>query len=154
MKKQKTERITKETEALLSCVIAVLDYHKINFEFKEEDLSHAKSIWYQIIIKTRPGSGLKLVLHLFRDAIGIICNDYQIFIYQSEKPSDFEKWMEYFPKVISAIFCPEIRIRGRHSFSSGKTAAIWLELPEGGMWLGDKKACQGSGKEYIFRNWF
>jgi len=153
MRKQKIEQISKEAEELLSCVIAVLDNHKINYEFKEEDLSHAESIWYQIIIKTRPESGLKLVLQLFRDAIGIFCNDYQIFINLSEKPSDFEKWMEYLPQVISAIFCPEIRIRGRQSFLSGKTAAIWLELPEGGMWLGDKKARKGSGKEYIFRNW-
>ncbi len=154
MRKQKMDQISKEAEELISCVISLLDNHKINYEIKEVDLYHAESIWCQIIIKTRPESGLKLVLHLSRDAIGIFCNDYQVFICLSEKPSDFEIWIEYLPQIISAIFRPEIRIRGRQSLLSGKNAAIWLELPEGGKWMGDKKACKGSGKEYIFRDWF
>jgi hypothetical protein len=103
---------------------------------------------------TRPEPKLKLVLQLFRDAIGIFCNDYQIFIYPSEVPSDFKKWIEYLSRIIEAIFRPELRIRGGKSLLSGKNAAIWLELPKGGRWMGDRKACEGSGKEYIFRNWF
>lgn len=154
MRKQRTEQISKEAEELLSRVIAVLDSHKINYEHREVDLFHTESIWFEIIINTRPDSKLKLVIYLFRDAIGVFCNDYQIFIYPSEEPSDFQNWIEYLPRIIAAIFRPELRIRGRESLLSGKNAAIWLELPEGGRWMGDKKACEGSGKEYTFVNWF
>ena len=154
MRKQKVEQISKDAEELISCVIAVLDNHKINYELREVDLFHTESIWYEITINTRPESKLKLVLQLFRDAIGIFCNDYQVFIYPFEEPYDFKKWIEYLPRIIAAIFRPELRIRGRKSLLSGKNAAIWLELPEGGRWMGDRKACEGSGKEYIFRNWF
>ena len=131
-----------------------LGNNKINYVLTEVDLSYAESIWYEITIKTRPESKLKLVLHLYRDAIGLFCNDYQVFIYLSEKPSDFQAWIGYLRQIIKAIFCPELRIRGRSSLLSGKSAAIWLELPEGGKWLGDEKACQGAGRQYIFRNWF
>lgn len=151
---QKVDQISKEARVLVSCVTGILDDHKVKYELMEVDLSHAESIWYQIAVETSPESMLKFVLHLFRDAIGLFCNDYQVSIYLSEKPSDFETWIEYLPQIITAIFRPELRIRARHSLLSGKNAAIWLELPEGGKWMGDKKACKGSGKEYIFRNWF
>ena len=151
---EKMDRIAKEAEELISCVTGFLDKNKIDYELKEVDLSFAESIWYQITIKTRPESALRLVMHLFRDAIQLYCNDYQVFIYLSEKSSDFETWIEYLPRIITSVFRPELRIRGRRSLFSGKKAAIWLELPEGGRWMGDKKACKGSGKEYVFRNWF
>ena len=148
------DQISKEAEELISRITGFLDNNKINYVLKEVDLSYAESIWYEITIKTRPESKLKLVLHIYRDAIGMFCNDYQVFIYLSEKTSDFQSWIRYLGQIITAIFSSELRIRGRSSFISGKNAAIWLELPEGGKWLGDKKACEGSGKEYIFKNWF
>ena len=154
MGEHKSGRISKEAENLISCVIPLLDHRKVNFELKEIDLSHFESISYEITIKTRPESGLKLVLHLFRDAVGLFCNDHQIRIYLSEKPTDSKTWTEYLPKIITAIFRPELRIRTRRSFLSGKNAAIWLELPGGSRWMGDEKTSKGSGKEQIFRDWY
>ena len=154
MELQKTDQISKEAKELISCITGFLDNNKINYELREVDLSHAESIWYQITIKTRPESKLNLVMHLFRDAIGLFCNDYDVFIYLSKKPIEFASWIEFLPEIIAAIFRPELRIRGRKSLLSGKKAAIWLEFPGGGKWMGDKKAGNGSGKEYIFRNWF
>ena len=153
MREHKADQISSEAEELISCVISLLDNRKINYVLKEVDLSHFESIWYEITIKTRPKSGLNLVLQLFRDAIGLFCNDYQILIYLSKEPIDFETWIEYLPKIITAIFRPELRIRARHSFLSGKNAAILLELPEGSRWMGDEKASKGSGKEHIYRDW-
>ena len=144
----------KEPDELRSCLVGLMEDLKVGYELKEVDLSHTESIWYQVQIKTRTQSGLKMVMHLFRDAVGLVCNDYQIFIYSSETPSDFKEWMEYFPKIISAIFRHEIRFRGRRSIFSGKNAAIWLDLPEGGKWMGDIKASEGSGREFVFRHWF
>ena len=151
---QKMDRILKEAEGLISCVTNILDNHKVNYELKKIDLSYAESFWYQVIIKTRPESGLTVFFNLFRDALGLFCNGYEVFIYLSEKPSDFETWIGYLPQIITGIFRPELRFRGRSSLLSGKKAAIWIEFSGGGKWVGDKKACNGSGKEYIFRNWF
>ena len=154
MRRQKMDQPLKEAEELISCVSDILDNHKVNYELREIDLSHTESIWYQIAIKTRPESGLTLFFNLFRDAIGLFCNDYEVFIYLSEKPTDFKTWIEYLPQIITAVFRPELRIRGRQPLLSGKKAVIWLDFPENGKWMGDKKACNGSGKEYIFRDWF
>lgn len=148
------DRISKEAEELISWITGFLDNKKINYTLAEVDLSHAESIWWKITIETRPESKLKLVLYVYRDAIGLFCNDYQVFLHLSEKPTDFQSWIGYLHRIIPAVFRPELRIRGRSSLLSGKNAAIWLEFPEGGRWMGDKKACKGSGREYIFRNWF
>jgi hypothetical protein len=84
----------------------------------------------------------------------LFCNGYQVFIRLTEQPLDFRIWLKYLPSIVSAIFRPEIRIRGRFSLlHGGKVAALWLELPEGGKWMGDKKACNGSGRESTFKEY-
>ncbi len=151
MRLPQTDRLLQDSQTLSDCVTTILDQKKIKYRIAEVDRSHSESIWYQVDIRTRPEAGLKLVLHLLRDAIGLFCNDYSIFICLSEEPSDFSTWMRHLPLIAEAILRPEIRIRGRWSISAGKIGAIWLELPEGGRWMGDRKACHGSGKEFIFK---
>ena len=69
MPKLTADQISKEANKLISCVIPLLDSRKVGYELQEIDLTHFESIWYEITIKTRPESGLKLVLHLFRDSV-------------------------------------------------------------------------------------